>query len=171
MTSSQDNRRKELILNCRFYDGNDECLYEEKLRAHEIDKSHLPPPECMRDEYTLLDEEVARLKSAITAWNYERCWVIKGGFYRDGIQEYIAYGNEDFCADDGTPISLKALLWNRYYYWGGDMSNQNSFRIWYRKYYASEPTNREKRAVQDKSELTADTLLHENFVSSDDRKI
>ncbi len=116
MTSSQTNRRKEFILNCRFYDGNDVCLYEERLRAHEIDKSHLPPPECMRDEYTLLDKEVARLKSAITAWNYERCWVIKGGFYRDGIQEYIAYGNEDFCADDGTPISLKALLWNRYYY-------------------------------------------------------
>lgn len=155
---SKEDRRKHLILKCRFYDGTDKNEYEEKLKAHEIDKSDLLPPECMKEEYTLPYDEIARLKGACTARNYEFFWVEEqlNGFEDKGrTQEYIAYGNEDFEADDGTPISLKALLWNRYYYWGGFMSDQEAFRNWYLTYYSIEPTNREKRAVKRRPGLIA----------------
>mgnify|MGYP004533537575 FL=1 len=158
MARSHDDKRKHLILACRFFDGSDTCEYKEKLDAHEVDKTHLPPPECMKDEYTLPDEEVRRLLNACTVWNYEKHWVeasLQGHGDSGCTKEYIDYGNEDFNADDGTPISLKALLWNRYYHWGGWMSDQESFRNWYRKYYVSEPTNREKRAELRKPELIA----------------
>lgn len=158
MARSHDDKRKHLILACRFFDGSDTCDYKERLDAHEVDKTHLPSSECMKDEYTLPDEEVRRLLNACTVWNYEKHWVeasLQGHGDSGCTKEYIDYGNEDFNADDGTPISLKALLWNRYYHWGGWMPDQESFRNWYRKYYACEPTNREKRAELRKPELIA----------------
>lgn len=44
MARSHDDKRKHLILACRFFDGSDTCEYKEKLDAHEVDKAHLPPP-------------------------------------------------------------------------------------------------------------------------------
>lgn len=155
---TKEDRRKHLILKCRFYDGTDKNEYEEKLKAHEIDKSKLPPPECMKEEYTIPYEEVRKLQNASTALFYERCWIVEQMQNQDHqyrLDEYIAYGNKDFAADDGTPISLKALLWNRYYHWDGQMSDQEAFCEWYQTYYASEPTNREKRAVKRRPGLIA----------------
>lgn len=100
----------------------------QRLDAHEVDKAYLPSPECMKDEYTLPDEEVRRLQNACTVWNYEKHWVeasLQGHGDSGCTKEYIDYGNEDFNADDGTPISLKALLWNRYYHWGGGCQIKN----------------------------------------------
>ena len=75
MKYTKEDKRKHLILMCRYYDGTEEDIYLKKLEAHEIDKSHLPPPECMKDEYTLSVEEVAHLKNAHTARCYEEHWV------------------------------------------------------------------------------------------------
>lgn len=161
MKYSDENKRKHLILMCRYYDGTGIDVYQKKLEEHSINKDNLPPPECMKDEYTLSDEEVMRLKAASCAAAYEECWVnerLNGSaenIDKDRTGEYIAYGNKDFEADDGTPISLKALLWNRYFHWGGCLSDQESFYNWYRTRYSCEPTNREKRAAQRRPGLIA----------------
>lgn len=163
MKYTKEDKRKHLILKCRYYDGTEEDIYLKKLEAHEIDKSHLPPPECMKDEYTLSGEEVAHLRNAHTARCYEEHWVkeqLNGKIDNGCIGEYVAYGNKDFDADDGTPISLKALLWNRYYHWGGWMPDQEAFRKWYRTYYSSEPTNREKRTMKRRPGLVAKCLYY-----------
>ena len=112
MKYTKEDKRRHLILMCRYYDGTKEDIYLKKLEAHEIDKSHLPPPECMKEEYTLSVEEVAHLKNAHTARCYEEHWVkeqLNGKKDNGCIGEYVAYGNKDFDVDDGTPISLKAV--------------------------------------------------------------
>ena len=149
MNSKELNKKENLLLSCRFYNGEEENPFEKELYAHEVDKSHLPPPECMKEEFTIPPDEVNRLRSAMTSWFYESHWVnelLNGYNDKERVEEYIAYGNEDFEANDGTPIELKALLWNRYYHWGGEMSDQDSFRKWYKEQYQYMPTNKEKQA-------------------------
>lgn len=161
MKYSDEDKRKHLVLMCRYYDGTDTDVFQKTLEEHQINKDNLPPPECMKDEYTLSEEEVMRLKSASCAAAYEKIWVnerLNGSaekIDKDRTGEYIAYGNKDFEADDGTPISLKALLWNRYFHWGGCLSEQEAFYEWYRTRYSYELTNREKRAMQRKPGLIA----------------
>lgn len=55
---TEEDRRKYFTLQCRYYNGEEENPYAQKLDAHEIDKSHLPPPESMKSEYTLSPEKV-----------------------------------------------------------------------------------------------------------------
>ena len=73
---------------------------------------------------------------------YEQVWVRSqiedGDFIRGLIDEYVAYGQEFFNMGDGVPISLKALLWNRYNHWGGIPTDKESFRNWYRREYLKE---------------------------------
>ena len=64
MKYTKEEKRKHLILKCRYYDGTEEDIYLKKLQTHEIDKSNLLPPECMKEEYTLSGEEVAHLRNA-----------------------------------------------------------------------------------------------------------
>ncbi len=156
MKEPTTNRRNYYLLFCRFYNGEDENPYDKELSTHEVDKSHLPPPACMKEEYTLPHEKVATLQNSATAWHYEKFWLeekLSRKENKDRLEEYIAYGNEDFEKGDGTPMDLKALLWNRYYHWGGNMGDQESFRQWYKQYYHSVPTNREKRAVKRRVKL------------------
>lgn len=155
---SDEDKRKHLILYCRFYDGTDKDVYSEKLQAHEIDKSHLPPPECMKDEYTLPYAEVVRLKNASSLRYYEKWWtnrLFNGDVIDSCISDYIADGNKDFDANDGTPISLKAVIWNRYCQHCDWMVSKDQFYQWYRETYSCEPTNREKRAAQRRPDLIA----------------
>lgn len=44
MKYTKEDKRRHLILMCRYYDGTEEDIYLKKLEAHEIDKSHFPPP-------------------------------------------------------------------------------------------------------------------------------
>ena len=147
-----------MILACRFYDGTDKDPYDEKLNAHKVDKNHLPPPECMNDEYALPHEEVDRLRAASTARFYESCWVterLNGKDLLSYVNEYVKNGNKDFEVHDGTPITLKALLWNRYYHFSYFDPASKGFQKWYCNYYSSEPTNREKRAAERRPGLIA----------------
>ncbi|MDR1129436.1 MAG: hypothetical protein LBK96_00450 [Prevotellaceae bacterium] len=69
-------------------------------------------------------------------WFYESVWIIEGKKYDTG--EYIAYGLEDFMSDDGIPITLKALLFNRYA--KGSFSLADAiigFKDFYLKYYSN----------------------------------
>ncbi len=136
------------ILDCRYYNGEEENPFAQELDAHEIDKSHLPPPECMKSEYTLPPEVVSFLMNATTAWRYEKWWVEEiqneeqTSFFEDIVSEYSHFFR-DFEADDGTPIELKALLWNRYEHWSS--GSPESFKEWYHKYYQARLTNRQQR--------------------------
>lgn len=85
---------KELIQICRFYKGENENPFEGK----NIDNHN-----------------------AAALWFYERHWVKwilsnpenrhQLGIY---VDDYNRCGLEDFEKDDGTPLSLKALLFNRF---------------------------------------------------------
>lgn len=44
--------------------------------------------------------------------------------------DYIRAGLGDFCADDSVPMSMKALLFNRFCHWGYD-ETPDTFRSWY----------------------------------------
>ncbi|MDR1595294.1 MAG: hypothetical protein LBS43_12560 [Prevotellaceae bacterium] len=58
----------------RFFKGEKENPFEKLLNRAEIDKSHLPPPECMKYEYNLPINEVNKLQSSKMFWFYESCF-------------------------------------------------------------------------------------------------
>lgn len=65
---------------------------------------------------------------------YEEAWIrfhLNDDDYllRDTLY-YIRQGLGDFCADDGVPISMKAILYDRYCYWGW-CETPDTFRSWY----------------------------------------
>ncbi len=98
---------KDLIAKCRYYKGEDEC------------------PESLFE------------KNVSSNWTYEKIWV-QNDDMRDennfNMLGYLDNGLKDFNADDGTPITLKALLYNRHTHWCGgygvdvDVAN---FKEWY----------------------------------------
>lgn len=51
------------------------------------------------------------------------------------LGEYNAYGMSDFSTDDGVPVTLKAILFNRYYKSGYMEVDGASFRKWYQETY------------------------------------
>lgn len=55
-------------------------------------------------------------------WDYERIWVENESFRDENsgnVGEYTRYVLKDFNVDDGTPITLKAILFNMYNHWNG----------------------------------------------------
>ena len=52
-------------------------------------------------------------------WEYERIWCSMRDTYEMCaiLDAYLDAGLEDFDPDDGTPMTLKALLFNRYEHW------------------------------------------------------
>lgn len=100
---------KERINCCKFYKGGDANPYEGK----DQDKSMF--------------------------WCYEMFWCgMSEQESTEQVREYAAYGLSDFNKDDGTPISLKALLFNRYCHWCGGYGNDaEGFKAWYIKTYCN----------------------------------
>lgn len=85
-------REKDFIKFCRYYHGEKECHYT---------------------------------GNKATFWQYEKKWV-EFNLSESGkdmlatyIQEYTSCGLALFATDDDTPVSLKALLLNRYGHWSG----------------------------------------------------
>lgn len=71
---------------------------------------------------------------------YEHHWiedVINGkGRPQDYVNEYDFHELEIFNPEDGVPLSLKALLFNRYFHWSS-YATINSFKHWYLENYLS----------------------------------
>lgn len=65
---------------------------------------------------------------------YEECWVRFHFDQQDYLKKetlnYIRDGLGDFCANDGVPISMKAILYNRFLHWGY-CDTADTFRSWY----------------------------------------
>lgn len=98
-----------LILYCRYYKGEEDCL-----------------------------ESISR-DGDCSLWFYEQVWATQEE-HRDetggNTLEYIHYGLKDFNADDGVPITLKALLFNRFCHWVGGYGNDvEQFKEWYLEEY------------------------------------
>lgn len=159
---TEDDKRKYLMLQCRYYNGEDENPFAKELCAHEVDKSHLPPPECMKSEYELPPDQVTHLLNASTAWGYEEWWVNTkltlmedDNTFENLVIDYKNAGLLNFEQDDGTPLTMKAMFWNRYCHWGGMSDSQSGFKEWYKTYYQKRETNLQRRTKQRMAELTA----------------
>ena len=57
-------------------------------------------------------------------------------YLKDMVEEYKFFGLENFNINDGVPIGIKAILFNRYMHWcGGYGDDAESFRTWYVENY------------------------------------
>jgi hypothetical protein len=87
----------------RFYRGETENPYFKELWASEVDKSHLPPPECMKYDFTLPAEKVEEL-----SWK-SKFWVYESKFEED----FHSYESSDwylFFGDNRPGDNFKELL-------------------------------------------------------------
>jgi hypothetical protein len=100
-----------LIKHCRYYKGEDVC------------------PEIV------IEKQMANI------WSYERMWVENEDFRAENsfnMIGYLEHGLKDFNTEDGTPITLKALLYNRHSHWCGGYGIERdvaSFKEWYQNSY------------------------------------
>lgn len=97
----------ELIKKCRYYKGEKEC------------------PSSLEKQ------------GVSSIWYYEKIWTEREDLIDEtgvNTREYISVGLEGFNVNDGVPISLKALLFNRQSHWTGGYGMENdvkSFKEWY----------------------------------------
>lgn len=96
---------KDYLKFCRFYKGEKECPYKEGIKS--------------------------------ILWDYERIW-IKLNLNKDDalgnmLDDYLRAGLSEFEMQDDTPITMKALLFNRYSHWIGGYGDADtkSFKKWY----------------------------------------
>ena len=96
---------KTYIQYCRYYHGEENC-----------------------------PENIKRLPAGEALWFYEKRWVdfnMEGEDFQLWLDEYNGYGMSDFSTDDGVPVSLKAILFNRYNNGGHVEVGGACFRSWY----------------------------------------
>lgn len=82
-------------------------------------------------------------------WFYESCWVKEASKAQDEANVYAEYvsdykhaGLGNFAASDGVPLSLKALLFNRYARGCNSMADAvQPFKEFYTRYYVDTPTD------------------------------
>lgn len=78
-------------------------------------------------------------------WEYEKKWVEVSKNPKEGsnnfntasywLDDYLRADLASFSNDDGVPITLKALLFNRYTHW---MQTNDGFKKWYAENYKQE---------------------------------
>lgn len=74
------------------------------------------------------------------AYFYEKKWVSLGGDFP--TDSYKESGLSNFNSEDGVPISLKALLLDRFLSSNGfNMQTVELFKMWYLQFYLSENKN------------------------------
>ena len=103
--------REELILDCRYYNGEDE------------------PPEGIDN----------------LMWGYEEAWVRMVLENNPIPQRCIDFYTKWYdlpsilpYEKDGTPLGIKAILWNRCDHWGHEPTEANSFIRWYQEQYVKD---------------------------------
>lgn len=103
--------KKELLQFCRYYKGEENCPKDTNA----------------------------------SFWDYEKYWVSISESPKENsdnfnvvsnwIDEYLHAGLGLFCNNDGVPITLKALLLNRYEHW---QQTYDGFKDWYMNTYKKE---------------------------------
>ncbi len=122
MCESNIIQRQYLLSQCRYYNGESE------------------PPRSLPDGCALM-------------WDYEWHWVrwsLKGDSMMDEFQRMIGEFHLESKAGDKTPLTMKALLLNRYLHWSSGYASVeeelNNFEQWYKEHYLAWPTNEERKA-------------------------
>jgi len=131
MTYTKEDKKRYLILQCRYYKGESE------------------PPKTLPEGYALM-------------WDYESRWV-DWTLNEDKMVNHFENDIRDLHLEtkegDKTPLTLKALLCNRYLHWGGGYApleeELKNFEKWYVDFYQMWKTNREHRADKRKPGLVA----------------
>lgn len=100
--------RKDLLHQCRYYKGERENPHPEGNEA--------------------------------LFWDYERAWIEEmvndSNYLSECISDYIGIGLKDFEKMDNTPLSLKAILFNRYAKGSYSMMDAvEPFKMFYRNHY------------------------------------
>lgn len=109
----------DLLKYCRYYKGEEEC-----------------PEENTKNNNSYL-------------WYYEKMWVENPAFRDESFDpdninfyEYKNAGLIDFNLNDNVPVTLKALLFNRYGHWSGGYENiPEGFKKWYNEFYLKNNIN------------------------------
>ena len=89
-----------------------------------------------------VDNPYSGTQNKAAIWDYERAWVIeslrpKMPLLLEYIGEYISSGLARFSSCDGVPLSLKALLFNRYARTHYSMIDAvEPFKDFYKTYFA-----------------------------------
>lgn len=106
-------KREDAIKLCRYYHGEKECKLKEQ--------------------------------DSIMFWDYERIWVDNTlqvteddvSFFEEMLSIYLICGLADFEKFDDTPITLKALLFDRFCHWrsGSPQDNVKDFKTFYIRQY------------------------------------
>lgn len=72
-------------------------------------------------------------------WEIENVWVTismgKEPDFGNFLSEYLAAGLRTFNMYDDTPITLKAMLYNRFMQYADGMASVEEFKEWYNKVY------------------------------------
>lgn len=101
--------KDELLTYCRYYKGEKECPFTNQ--------------------------------NDIMFWDYERIWCeqqrMRNPIVHDMVRDYNLAGLASYEPYDGTPLSLKALLFNRYCHWssGSPYDCTEGFKLFYEKTY------------------------------------
>lgn len=100
--------QEELILDCRYYNGEEE------------------PPEGVDQ----------------LMWGYEEAWVRMVMENNPTPQRCLDYYTREYNLpellpqeEDGTPLGMKAILWNRLDHWNYMPATANEFIDWYQEHY------------------------------------
>lgn len=101
-------KKEELLKHCRYYHGEDEPPYTEDVKC--------------------------------TLWSIERIWVDLmlnnvNNFIDECIQDYTAAGLANMRVKDDTPLTLKAVLFNRLNKYA-ERPDADAFRSFYKEHYS-----------------------------------
>lgn len=120
-------RKQQLIQQCRYYKGEAE------------------PPRSLPEGYALM-------------WDYEMRWVewsLEDGEPIRDFEYAIRYYSIESKDGDKTPLTLKALLFNRYCHWANPSNtieeNKEGFESWYESFYQKWPINAEQVMERDEN--------------------
>lgn len=139
MEYTKEERRHWLILQCRYYNGEEEA-----------------PEEFSSEQGSF--------------WYYEQCWVsfnLEDPFYMKHLQEEIKAYDLTTAIWDRTPLTMKAVLVNRYLHWSGCYipveDELKNFDLNYYPKYVERETNRERRHKKRLTELMKKCRLYDGM--------
>lgn len=118
--NAKEEKKKYLIQECRYYNGEDEDPFDEEPDASTAWRYE----QWYVENYPKPDEK---------------------SHFKELVSYYCSIFG-DFESGDGTPVELKALFWNRYEHWIS--CEPESFKEWYRRHYQTRATNRQRRTEE-----------------------
>ena len=140
---------------CGYYKGETEDDDPFRKKLMELEKTSV-------DE--LSPDLRYRLQDSSIFWFYESCWVqftINRQCGLEYCEEYIQMGLEDFLYDNSTPMTLKALLHNRYFHWNEGYGRAEDFKRWYLDTYEKyREKTRQEQLDNDSKHLNLQRLKH-----------